>query len=97
MPRVICGNVVGTRLLADFAVGTDTPPSNVRFAGLDRTNMGLTTLALRVIFADLMASFMALAPARSATRAMTLNERWSDRLKTAAQKSVANETRHDTG
>jgi hypothetical protein len=41
---------------------------------------GLTTLGLRSLFADFIASFMALAPVRSANRAMALNERWSDRL-----------------
>jgi hypothetical protein len=97
MPRVICGNVVGTRLLADFAAGTDTRPIKVRFAVLDRADVHLTTLGLRGIFADRMASFMARAPARKATRAMALSERWSDRLKIAAHKSLANETHHDTG
>jgi hypothetical protein len=37
--------------------------------------VGLTTLVLRDFFADLMASFMALAPVRSANRAMALSER----------------------
>jgi hypothetical protein len=36
-----------------------------------------------------MASFMALAPVRIARRAMALNERWSDRVKTCAQKGRA--------
>jgi hypothetical protein len=38
-----------------------------------------------------MASFMALALVRSAIRAMALNERWNERLKTATYRCLANQ------
>jgi hypothetical protein len=57
----------------------------------------LTTLGLRGFFADLMASFMALALVRSAIRAMALSERWSERLKTATYRCLANKARQYPG
>jgi hypothetical protein len=81
MPVVHCGDVVCTSLLADFAVETGTLLVKVRFTGTGRANVGLTTLGLRGFFADLIASFMALAPERRANRVMALNERWNERFK----------------
>lgn len=81
MPVVPFCDIVCACLLADFAVETGAIPVKVRFAVTGRVDVDLTTLGLRGFFADLMASFMALAPVRSVNRAMALSERCSDRLK----------------
>lgn len=94
---VHCGIVARTSVLSDFAVSTEAPPVKVRFAVLCRADVGLTTLSLRDIFADLMASFMDLAPVRNANRAMALSERWSERLKIATYGCLANKTRQYPG
>jgi hypothetical protein len=44
-----------------------------------------------------MASFMALAPERSAKRAMALSERWSDRFKITTYRCPANGAHPHTG
>jgi hypothetical protein len=85
---VVC-DVVCARATADLAVETGAIPVNVRFAITGRVDVDLTTLALRGFFADLMASFMALAPVRSANRAMALRERWNDRLKITTYRCLA--------
>ena len=97
MPVVHCGLVARTSVLSDFAVSTEAPPVKVRFAVLCRADVGLTTLSLRDIFADLMASFMDLAPVRNANRAMALSERWSERLKIATYRCMANKARQYPG
>jgi hypothetical protein len=83
MPVVPFCVVVCARLLADFAIETGAIPVTGRSAVTGRRDGALTTLGLLGFFADLMASFMALAPVRSASRAMALSERWNDRLKMA--------------
>jgi hypothetical protein len=52
---------------------------------------------LRGFFADLMASLMALAPVRSANRAMALSERWNDRLKIATYRCPAYDAHQNVG
>ena len=94
---VHCGIVARTSVLSDFAVSTEAPAVEVRFAVLCRADVGLTTLSLRDIFADLMASFMDLAPVRNANRAMALSERWSERLKIATYRCLANKARQYPG
>jgi hypothetical protein len=89
MPVVSCCDTVCLRLLADFAVETGAIPGKVRVAVTVRVDVGLTTLGLRDFFADLMASFMALALVRSANRAMALSERWNDRFEIATYKCLA--------
>jgi hypothetical protein len=59
--------------------------------------VGLPTLGLRGFFAELIASFMALAPVRSANRAIALSERWSERLKIATYACLAKKARQYTG
>jgi hypothetical protein len=83
--------------IADFAVETGAIPGKVRVAVTGRVDVGLTTLGLGDFFADLMASFMALAPVRSANRAMALSERWSERLKIATYACLANNAGEYTG
>jgi hypothetical protein len=97
MPVVHCGDVVCTGLIADFAIETGAIPVKVRFAAMGRAGVGLTTPDLRGLFADFMASFMALAPVRIANRAMVLSDRWNDRLKIAAYACIANKARQYTG
>jgi hypothetical protein len=89
MPVVLFCDIVCARATADFVVETGAIPVNVRFAVAGPVDVVLTTLDLRGFFADLMASFMALAPVRSANRAMTLSERWSERLKIATYRCLA--------
>jgi hypothetical protein len=88
MPVVHCDDVDWTGVVSYFANETGVIPVKVRFAVTGRVNVGLA-LGLRGFFADLMASFMALAPVRSANRAMALSERWSERLKIATYKCLA--------
>jgi hypothetical protein len=64
---------------------------------MGRAVVGLTTLGLRSLFADLIATFMALPPVRSANRAMALSERWSEGLKIATYACLANNARQYTG
>jgi hypothetical protein len=97
MPVVPFGDIVCARATADFAVETGAIPVKVRFAVTGRVDVGLITLVLRGLFAYLIASFMALAPVRSANRAMALSERWSERLKIAAYERIANKARQCTG
>jgi hypothetical protein len=87
---VHCDIVARSTAVADFVVGTEALPATVRFARLGRADAGLTALDLRGFFADRIASFMALAPVRSANRAMALSERWSERLKIATYACLAN-------
>jgi hypothetical protein len=82
-------DIVCARATADFVVETGAIPVKVRFAVTGRVDVGLTTPDLRGFFADLMASFMALAPVRSANRAMALSEPWNDRLKIATYRCLA--------
>jgi hypothetical protein len=89
MPVVHCADVEWTSVFTDFAIETGAIPVNARFAVMGRAGVGLTTLGLRIFFADLIASFMALAPVRSANRAMALSERWNDRLKRATYRCLA--------
>jgi hypothetical protein len=89
MPVVHCGGVVRSSVFAELAAGTKARPVNVCFAVVDRIDVRVTTLALRGTFTGFMASFMALAPVRSAKRAMTLSERWSERLKIATYRCLA--------
>jgi hypothetical protein len=89
MPEVHCDDVEWTSVVTVFAIETGAIPVKVRFAATGRFDVGLTTLGLRSFFADLMASFMALAPVRSAKRAMALSERWSERLKVATYRCPA--------
>jgi hypothetical protein len=89
MPVVPFCDIVCARILADFAVETEAISVKVRFAVTGRVGVGLTTLGLRDFFADLKASFIALAPVRSANRAMALSERWSERLKIATYRCRA--------
>lgn len=72
---VHCGVVLCTRLPAAFAVETEAVPATLRFARLGRADAGLTALDGLGFFADLMASFKALAPVRSANRVIALSER----------------------
>lgn len=81
MPAVDCGVVLCTRLPTDLAAVTEAVFVTVRFALLGRADPGLTALDRLGFFADLMASFMTLAPVRTANRVMALSERCSDRLK----------------
>jgi hypothetical protein len=97
MPVVPFCDIVCARLLADFAVETGAIPVNVRFAVTGRVDLGLTTLGVRGFFADLMASFMALAPVRIDIRAMALSERWNDRLKIATYRCLAYEAHQYMG
>jgi hypothetical protein len=97
MPLVPFCDIVCARLLADFAVETGAIPVKVRFAVTGRVDVGLTTLVLRGFFADLKASFMALAPVRSANRAMALSERWNDRLKIATYRCPAYDAHQNVG
>jgi hypothetical protein len=89
MPEVHCDDAEWTSVVTDFAIETGAIPVKVRCAAKGRVDAGLTTLGLRSLFADLMASFMALAPVRSAKRAMALSERWSERLKMATYRCLA--------
>jgi hypothetical protein len=93
MPVVPFCDIVCARATADFAVETEAIPVKVRFAVTGRVDVGLTTLGFGDFFADLKASFIALAPVRSANRAMALNERWSERLKIATYACLANNAR----
>ena len=83
------GDIVCSRLPADFAVEAGAIPVKARFAVTGRVDVGLTTPDLRGFFAVLIASFMALTPVRSANRAMVLSERWNNRLKMATYKCLA--------
>jgi hypothetical protein len=60
---------------------------------MGRTGVGLPSLGVRSFLADLIASFMDLAPVRSANFAMALRDRWSERLKIAAYACLANNAR----
>jgi hypothetical protein len=75
MPVVHCDSVARSCDLADLAVGVGAGTVKTRFAVLGRADLGWATLGLRGFLAGFMASFMALAPVRSANRAMALNER----------------------
>jgi hypothetical protein len=97
MPVVHCDDVDWTGVVTDFAIETGAIPVKVRFAVVGRAGVGLTNLGLRSFFADLIASFMALAPVRSASRAMALSERWSELLKIAFYACLANKARPYTG
>jgi hypothetical protein len=74
-------DIVCARAIEDFLVETGAIAVKVRFALTGRAGVGLPTLGLRGLFAELIASVMALAPVRSANRAIALSERWSERLK----------------
>ena len=89
MPVVPFRDIVRARATADFAVETGAIPVKVRFAVTGRGDERLTTLCLRGFLAGVIASFMALAPVRSANRAMALSDRWNDRLKIAAYRCLA--------
>ncbi len=82
-------DIVCARATADFAFETGAIPFKVRFAVTGRVDVGLKALGLRGFIADLMVSFMALAPVRSANRVMALSERWNDRLKIATYRCLA--------
>jgi hypothetical protein len=89
MPVLPFCDIVCARATADFAVETGAIPGKVRFAVTGRVDGGLITLGLRDFFAELKASLMALAPVRSANRAMALSERWDDRFKIATYRCLA--------
>jgi hypothetical protein len=91
MPVVPFGDNVFARATTDFADKTGAIPVKVRFAETDRVTVGFTALGLRGFLAGLMARFMALAPVRSANRAMALSERWNDRLKIATYRCLAHD------
>jgi hypothetical protein len=74
---------------AEISVGTEARPANTRFAVVDRVGVRVTTLGLRGFLTGFMASFMALAPVRSAKRAMALSERWNEWLKIATYRCLA--------
>jgi hypothetical protein len=97
MPLVPISDTVCLRLLADFAVETGAISVKVRFPVTGRVDVGLTTLGLRGLITDLMASFMALSPVRSANRAMALRELWNERLKIATYRCLGNNARQYTG
>ena len=82
-------DIVCARATTDFAVETGAIPVKVRFAVLGRVDVGLTSLGLHCFIADLMVSFMAFAPVRSANCVMALSERWNDRLKIATYRCLA--------
>lgn len=75
MPDVHCDSVARSCKLVDLVVGIGAGPVKTRFAVLGRADFALATLGLRGCFAGFMASFMALAPVRSANRVMALKER----------------------
>jgi hypothetical protein len=97
MPVAPFCDIVCARLLADFAIATGAIPVTGCFAVTGRREGRLTTLGLRGFFADLMASLMALAPVRSANRAMALSERWNDRLKIATYRCPAYDAHQNVG
>jgi hypothetical protein len=97
MPVVPFCDIVCARLLADFAIETGAIPVTGRFAVTGLRDGGLTTLGLRGFFADLMATLMALAPVRSANRAMALSERWNDRFKIATYRCPAYDAHQSLG
>jgi hypothetical protein len=76
---------------------TGAIPDTGRFAVTGRRDGALTTLGLLGFFADLIASLMALAPVRSANRAMALSERWNDRLKMATYRCLAYDAHQNMG
>jgi hypothetical protein len=83
MPVVHCGDGVCTSSLGDFELAIGEIRFKVRLATMGLPGVGIATFDLRGFFADCMANFMVLAPARNANRAMALNERWSERLMVA--------------
>lgn len=89
MPVVSFCDIVFARATADLAIETGAIPDKARFPEIGRVDVGLTTLDFRGFLAGLMANVMALAPVRSANRAMALRERWNNRLKVATYRCLA--------